>query len=152
MVELIWYFIDLRICIYRYWMWCFKVVDDQKGYNFLKPSNHPTEIQLLFFNKKMVKTGIQTKFFYKRVYKKFYFFWQRYANNLKTTKVVKKIEAKKHTRALSRQKKNYVYMKWVNDVFDRLIYYTISLYHKNHLFKQNGERVFFINSSDTAIL
>jgi hypothetical protein len=38
-------------------------------YNFLKPSNNPTDIQF-FFNKKMVKTGIQPYkqiFFYKGI-------------------------------------------------------------------------------------
>jgi prophage maintenance system killer protein len=100
----------------------------------------------------MVKTGIQTIFFLQKGIQKILYFLTKVYKQFKNNKNGKKIEAKKHTRALSRQKKNYVYMKWVNDVFDRLIYYTISLYHKNHLFKQNGERVFFINSSDTAIL
>jgi hypothetical protein len=92
-------------------MWCFKVVDDQKGYNFLKPSNHPTEIQLLFFNKKMVKTGIQTIFFLQKGIQKILYFLTKVYKQFKNNKNGKKIEAKKHTRALSRQKKNYVYMK-----------------------------------------
>jgi hypothetical protein len=80
-------------------------------YNFLKPSNHPTDIQLFFFNKKMVKTGIQTIFFLQKGIQKILYFLTKVYKQFKNNKNGKKIEAKKHTRALSRQKKNYVYMK-----------------------------------------